>query len=77
MAISWGEAKEYAHFEGLLQVCHDCDADVYRACKPGETQGSFKEGIFPGHRCICMPSDMSQEDLKAKEKKFLQDNPDW
>jgi hypothetical protein len=46
MAISWGEAKEYAAREGLLQVYHDCDADVYGACRPGETQGAFKEGIF-------------------------------
>jgi len=77
MAISWGEAKECAHSEGLLQVYHDCDADVYGACRPGETQGSFIEGIFPGHQCICMPAHLSPEELKAKEKKFLQNNPDW
>jgi hypothetical protein len=50
MAISWREAKECADREGLPQVYHDCDADVYGACSPGETQGSFKEGIFLEHR---------------------------
>jgi hypothetical protein len=50
---------------------------MYGACRDGERQGSFKEGIFPGHQCICMPAHLSPEELKAKEKKFLQDNPDW
>ena len=29
MAISWREAKECSAREGLPQVCHDRDADVY------------------------------------------------
>jgi hypothetical protein len=77
MAISWIEAKECAARERLPQVYHDCDADVYGACKPGETQGSFREGIFVEHRCICMPAILTLEELEAKERKFLQDNPDW
>jgi hypothetical protein len=77
MAISWREAKECAARERLPQVYHDCDADVYGACKPGETQGSFREGIFVEHRCICMPATLIPEELEAKERKFLKDNPDW
>jgi hypothetical protein len=77
MAISWKEAKECAARDGLPQVYHDCDADVYGACEPGETQGSFREGIFIEHRCICMPAHLIPEELEAKEKKFLLDNPDW
>jgi hypothetical protein len=77
MAISWREAKECAAQEGLPQVYHDCDADVFGACRPGETQGSFREGIFIEHRCICMPAHLMPEELEAKEKKFLLDNPDW
>ena len=77
MALSWREAKECAASEGLPQVYHDCDTDVYGACRPGETQGSFREGIFIEHRCICMPAHLMPEELEAKEKKFLQENPDW
>jgi hypothetical protein len=29
------------------------------------------------HRCICMPALMSVEELEAKEKKFLRENPEW
>jgi hypothetical protein len=76
MAVSWREAKECAEREGLPQVYHDRDADVYRACSPGETQGSFKEGIFLEHRRICMPAHLSPEELEAKKKKFLENNPD-
>ena len=77
MALSWREAKECAGREGLPQVYHDCDADVYGACRPGETQGSFKEGVFIEHRCICMPAHLIPEELEAKEKNFFLDNPDW
>ena len=77
MPISWREAKECAAREGLPQVYHDCDAEVYGACRSGETQGSFREGIFIEHRCICMPAYLMPEELEAKEKKFFQDNPDW
>jgi hypothetical protein len=77
MAISWREAKDCAAREGLPQVYHDCDTDVFGACRPGEMQGSFSEGIFIGHRCICMPALLTVEELEAKEKKFLEDNPDW
>jgi hypothetical protein len=77
MALSWREAKECAAREGLPQVYHDCDDDVYGACRPGETQGSFRNGVFIEHRCICMPAHLMPEELEAKEKKFFQDNPDW
>ena len=77
MAISWREAKDCAAHEGLAHVYHDCDADVYGACRPGETQGTFKNGVFMEHRCICMPADLMPEELEEKEKKFLRDNPYW
>ena len=44
---------------------------MYGACRDGERQGSFKEGIFPGHHCICMPAHLSPEELEAKIRNFL------
>jgi hypothetical protein len=43
----------------------------------GELQGIFKGGIFIEHRVICMPAHLSAEELAAKEKKFLEENPYW
>jgi hypothetical protein len=77
MAASWKEAKECAEREGLPQVYHDCDDQVFGACGHGEQQGSFKGGAFVEHRCICMPAHLSTEDLEAKEKNFHLENPDW
>ncbi|MCX6684519.1 hypothetical protein [Methanoregula sp.] len=77
MAISWKAAKDCAAREGLPHVCHDCDADVYGACRPGDKQGSFKNGVFIEHRCICMPAHLTPEELEAKEKTFLRENPEW
>jgi hypothetical protein len=77
MATSWREARECALREGLPQVYHDCDARIYGACREREKKGSFKEGVFLEHRCICMPAHLSHEELEAKEKKFLSENPDW
>jgi hypothetical protein len=77
MAKSWREAKEHAEHEELPQVYHDCDDEVYGACRDGEQQGSFKGGIFVEHRCICMPASLSPDELEAKERKFRQENPDW
>ena len=77
MAASWREAKECAVREGLPQVYHDCDDNVYGACREGEPQGSFRGGAFMEHRCICMPSHLSADELEEKEKKFLSENPDW
>jgi hypothetical protein len=77
MAVSWKEAKECALREGLSRVYHDCDNGVYGACREGETQGSFKGGVFIEHRCICMPSQLSAEELEEKEKRFRSENPDW
>jgi len=77
MAASWKEAKGCAVREGLPRVYHDCDDEVYGACREGESQGSFKGGVFIEHRCICMPSHLSAEELEDKEKKFRSENPDW
>ena len=77
MAESWKEAKECAEREGLTIVYHDCDAKRYGACSPGARQGSFKGGVFIEHRCICMPAQLSDEELSQKEKKFLSENPEW
>jgi hypothetical protein len=77
MATSWKEAKECAGKEGLPLVFHDCDAEIYGACRMGDQQGSFKGGIFTEHRFICMPSNLTPEELAEKERKFFEENPDW
>ena len=77
MAKSWKEAKECAARDGLPQVFHDCDAEVFGACRPGEKQGSFSKGTFVEHRCICMQANLSPEELEVKEKEFHLENPDW
>jgi hypothetical protein len=77
MAGSWREAKECAVREGFPQVYHDCDENVYGACRTGERQGLFKAGVYIEHRCLCMPAHLSSEELEEKERKFRQENPDW
>jgi len=77
MAASWTEAKECAERKGLSHVYHDCDNETYGACREGEAQGSFKEGVFIEHRCICMPSHLSAEEMEKKERQFRSENPDW
>ena len=77
MAGSWSEALASAREKNLPQVYHDCDTDVYGACHPGEPQGSFRNGIFSEHRCICMSATLSAEELSEKEKKFRMENPEW
>jgi len=77
MAGSWREAKECAVRENLPQVYHDCDDNVYGACRQGEPQGIFKGSVFVEHRCICMPAHLSTEELEIKEKRFLEENPGW
>ena len=77
MALSWKEAKKCAVQERLSHVWHDCDTGTFGACRDGEMQGSFKGGMFIEHRCICMPSHLSAEEMEEKEKKFRSDNPDW
>lgn len=77
MAASWREAKECAIREGLPRVYHDCDSNVYGACGTGEPQGSFKGEVFIEHRCICMPSHLSTDELEEKEKRFRSEHPDW
>lgn len=77
MAKSWSEAKECAEHDQLPRVYHDCDDEVYGACREGEQQGSFRGGVFVEHRCICMPASLSPEELEDKEMKFRKENPDW
>jgi hypothetical protein len=77
MAASWHEALMYAREKKLPQVYHDCDADIYGACRTGEPQGSFKDGVFIEHRCICMPAHLTSEELVEKERKFREENPNW
>lgn len=77
MAGSWKEARECAVREGIPVVYHDRDDNVFGACRQGELQGIFKGGVFVEHRCIYMPAHLSSEELEAKEKKFLEENPDW
>ena len=77
MAKSWSEAKVCAARDGLPLVYHDCDDDVYGACREGDPRGSFKGGLFIEHRCICMPAGLGIDELRAKEKKFRDENPDW
>ena len=77
MAGSWEEAKECAIRDNLPQVYHDCDDNVYGACREGEQKGVFKKGFFIEHRCICMPSSLSPREMEEKEKKFHYENPDW
>lgn len=77
MAESWKEAKACAERDRLPQVYHDCDDEVYGACREGESQGSFKGGVFCEHRCICMPASLSPEELAEKEKRFRKENPGW
>jgi hypothetical protein len=77
MTGSWKEAKECADRNRLPQVFHDCDDNIFGACGQGEQQGSFKGGVFIEHRCICMPSHLSADELEEKERKFLRENPDW
>jgi hypothetical protein len=77
MAKSWRGAKECAVRDNLPQVYHDCDDDVYGACREGEQQGAFKKGIFIEHRCICMPASLNPREMDEKERKFLRENPDW
>ena len=77
MAGSWREAKECAAREKLPQVYHDCDNNSFGACRQEERQGSFKAGVFIEHRCLCMPAHLSCEELEEKERKFMQENPDW
>jgi len=77
MAASWHEARALAQKQNLPQVYHDCDTGSYGACRTGEQQGSFKNGVFIEHRCICMPAHFSAEELAEKERKFRAENPDW
>lgn len=77
MASTWHEALDAARKAGLPQVFHDCDTGTYGACREGEPQGTFKNGVLVEHRCICMPAHLSAEELEEKEQKFRKENPDW
>lgn len=77
MADSWAAALREAKEKNLPAVYHDCDAETYGACRDGEQQGTFHAGVFTEHRCICMPTHLSANELESKEKKFRHENPDW
>ncbi|MCC7565697.1 MAG: antibiotic biosynthesis monooxygenase [Methanomicrobiaceae archaeon] len=71
MAGSWSEAKEIARRTGMATVYHDLDADEYGACAPGQKQGHFAVGKFVEHRSVCLPADLSEAELIAKEREAL------
>lgn len=77
MAQSWKEAKEIAEAQGFEHVFHDYDAGTYGACRPSDRQGTFSCGVFSEHRCIHMPASLSAEEMEEKERKFLEENPEW
>lgn len=77
MAGSWREARELAKKEGKEMVYHDFDTNSYGICLKEDRPGHFSCGSYIEHRCICMPSDVEPEELERKEKKFLNENPDW
>ncbi len=76
-AGSWQEAVEIARKEGKEQVYHDFDTNNFGICTPGEHPGHFSCGKLVEHRCICMPANLSPEELAKKEKVFLDENPEW
>lgn len=77
MAESWKEAKEIAERQGLEHVYHDYDDGTFGACRADERQGRFSCGVFKEHRCIHMPAALAAAEMEEKEKKFLEENPDW
>jgi hypothetical protein len=77
MVKNWHEAKESAEKKECELVFHDWDTGEFGACRPGERQGHFDGGRFVEHRCICMPARLDSKELAAKEKIFLEENPDW
>jgi hypothetical protein len=77
MAGSWKEAQEIARKERKEQVFHDFDTGVYGSCMRTDRPGHFSCGRHIEHRCICMPADLSIDELERKERKFLEENPDW
>jgi hypothetical protein len=77
MAGSWQEAKEAAKREGLELVFHDLDSGHYGACKRGDRQGAFSCGKFVEHRTIAQVADQTVEEMEEKERRFLQENPDY
>ena len=76
-ARSWKEAKDIAEREEMELVFHDLDTGEYGACSRSQTFGSFEDGGFIEHRCICMLSKLSVDELERKEREFLTKNPDW
>lgn len=77
MAGSWQEARKIAQKEGKEMVFHDYDAGSYGVCVKSDRPGHFSCGRYVEHRCICMPAELNPEELEQKEKKFLEENPEW
>lgn len=77
MARSWQEAKEIAEREGMELVFHDLDTDSYGACRRGERQGAFSCGKFVEHRTIALVADQTVNEIVEKERRFMEENPDF
>lgn len=76
-AASWKEGKECAEREGKELVFHNFDTGEYGACSPSDRFGCFEKGKFTEQRCICMPARLTAEEMEQKERKFLEENPEW
>ncbi|MDT8357936.1 MAG: hypothetical protein RQ758_05460 [Methanomicrobiaceae archaeon] len=77
MAKSWQQAKEIAKREGLELVFHDLDTGRYGACRRGEKQGAFSCGKFVEHRTIALLAEQTVDEIVGKERRFLEENPDF
>lgn len=77
MADSWEEALAKARDSGREQVYHDFDTGTFGCCGPQDRPGHFEGGRFVEHACICMPATLTAGELREKEERFLEENPDW
>jgi len=76
-AKSWKEAKEIAEKEGEELVFHNFDTGEYGTCPRSKRFGCYRKGEFIEERCICIPAKFTTDELEEKEKKFLEENPEW
>jgi hypothetical protein len=76
-ATSWKEGKDCAEREGKELVFHNFDTGEYGTCSPSDRFGCFEKGKFIEQRCICMPATLSVDEMEQKERKFLEENPEW
>ena len=76
-ATSWKEGKDCAEREGKELVFHNFDTGEYGACSRSDRFGCFEKGKFIEQRCICMPATLSVDEMEQKERKFIEENPEW